>query len=395
MTRAVVAYLVGYVALAFLLGADILLTVAYLVAGVFLLSRWWFRRVLRQLAVERDLVERAFPGDEVTVSLRLRNPSSLPVPWVELHESLPTALAMPPSHREVVSLAPGEERTVTYELRPSRRGYFPIGALNLRAGDLLGLSDHEMVAVRADRLIVYPDVVPLDRLGLPARAPLAAQPTSTPLFRDPSRITGVRPYQPGDAEREIHWTASATAGELLVKQHEPRVARDTLICLDLDQASYPVGRRHTAAELAVVVAASLAHHIIVREGQSVGLLTEAADPLEGGDRRFLLPDGARRSHLMAILEVLARVQVTRATPLARLLRESTVDLPWGATIAVVTGRVTEDLLDALYHLRRTGFAVAVLVAGPDEPDRRAMDRARSLGITAHAVARPRDLEAVT
>lgn len=395
MTRAVVGYLVGYVALALLLGVDILLTVAYLVAGVFLLSRWWFRRVLVRLEVERELVERAFPGDEITVQLHLRNPSALPVPWVELHESLPTALAMPPSHREVVSLAPGEERTVTYELRPSRRGYFPIGALDVRAGDVLGLADHEMVAVPAGRLIVYPQIVPLDRLGLPARAPLAAQPTSTPLFRDPSRITGVRPYEPGDAEREIHWTASAAAGELLIKQHEPRVARDTLICLDLDQASYPVGRRHTAAELAVVVAASLAHHIIVREGQAVGLLTEASDPLEGRRRRLHVPDGARRSHLMAILEVLARVQVTRATPVARLLRESVVDLPWGATIAVVTGRADEELLDTLYRLRRTGFAVALLVAGPDEPDRRVMDRARALGVDAHAVARPRDLEAVT
>lgn len=395
MTRAVVAYLAGFVALAFLLGVDLLLTVAYLVAGVFLLSRWWFRRVLGRLEVERHLVERAFPGDEVTGTVRLRNPSALPVPWVELHEALPTALAMPPSHREVVSLAGHEELEVTYGLRPSRRGYHTIGPLTLRAGDVLGLADHETVAAPPGRLIVYPDVLPLEQLGLPARAPLSAQPTSVPLFRDPARITGVRPYAPGDAEREIHWTATAATGELVVKQHEPRVARDTLICLDLDQGSYPVGRRRSASELAVVVAASLAHHIIVREGQSAGLLTEAQDPLEGRRRRLLVPDGARRAHLIAILEVLARVQVARVTPVDQLLRASVVDLSWGATVAVVTGRATTELLDTLYRLRRSGFAVALFVAGPDEPDHRALDWARAFGIAAHGVREPDELGAVT
>jgi uncharacterized protein (DUF58 family) len=392
MKRVFVAYLVGLVIVALVGGVGILLTATYIVAGTYLLSRAWMRRSVPALAVDRRFTNRAFPGDVVEVELHLRNDSRLPIPWVELYERLPTALAMPPSHREVLSLAPHEERTVAYSLRPTRRGYHRLGPLSARVGDLLGITDEELRAAGTDELIVYPEIVPLTRLGLPSRSPLAAIPATTPLHTDPARIAGIRDYLHGDPERRIHWSATAKAGRLLVKQFEPTSARDTVVCLDFDRRSYPAGRRITSVELAVTVAASITHHVTTLESQPAGLLTEAHDPHAGDDVRFLTPIGARRQHLAVILEILARIQPTRATPLGSLLQEASVALPWGSTLAVVSGRASPSTLAALYRLKRTGFLVSLILVGQDEPEEQR--RAEALGITTHRVHDARELETI-
>ncbi|NIU61293.1 MAG: DUF58 domain-containing protein [Pseudomonas stutzeri] len=230
-------------------------------------------------------------------------------------------------------------------------------------------------------------------MGLPTRSPLVALPARSPLFEDPSRVRGVRDYQRGDSPRRIHWTATASAGRLLVKQYQPAIARETLICLDLDQEDYGQRQRYTATELAIVVAASIANHIIVREGLPVGLSTEAQDPLSDGRTRFYLPPRSERAHLMELLEVLARAQVTESTSFAELLRRESARLPWGATLAVITGRESEPLFDSLVSLRRAGFAVALILVQPGRPSAELRRRADLLGVPIHRAWRERDLEA--
>jgi uncharacterized protein (DUF58 family) len=105
--RAFITYLLVLLAVAVVMGVDALLTIVYVVAAVYLLARLWFARALPRLAVERRLTDRAFPGDTVEVELAIENTGRLPIPWVEVHERLPTALAMPPAHREAVALPAG------------------------------------------------------------------------------------------------------------------------------------------------------------------------------------------------------------------------------------------------------------------------------------------------
>jgi uncharacterized protein (DUF58 family) len=265
--------------------------------------------------------------------------------------------------------------------------------LTIKSGDLLGIERPHTRQVAADHLIVYPQVLPLQKLGLPTRSPLVALPARSPLFEDPTRVTGVRDYQRGDSPRRIHWTATASAGRLLVKQCQPAIARDTLICLDLDEESYAQRQRYTAAELAIVVAASVANHVIVREGGTAGLATEAHDPLLDDRARFFLSPRAGRGPLMSLLEVLARVQVTAATPFVELLRRESTRLAWGATLLVVTGHESAALFDTLVYLRRAGFAVALILVQPGRPSVELRQRADLLHLPVHRVWSEHDLEA--
>jgi len=98
---------------------------------------------------------------------------------------------------------------------------------------------------------------------------------------------GIALSEPSDAPVTFDATAvgvTAAAGRLLVKQYQPAIARETLLVLDLNAAAYDPRSRIDATELAIIVAASLAHHISVRQRLPVGLTTEALDGIEGERR---------------------------------------------------------------------------------------------------------------
>jgi len=386
-----VPFLLILFAIAAFLRVDFFFTIVYLFFGVYLLSRLWTRRMVERLEVQRRLVSRAFQGDQVPVDVTVRNTGWLPIPWVEMHETLPVQLITPPFHREVISLGSHERRRLGYTLNCRRRGYFPIGPLTMQTGDLLGIQRRGVAQAEPSFLTVYPRVVPLHKLGLLTRSPLVALPTGVHLFEDPSRVMGVRDYQPGDSPRRIHWTATASTGRLLVKQYQPAIARETLICLDMDQNNYERGQRYTATELAIVIAASIANHVVTREGLPVGLATEARDSKLNDQARFLLPPRSERAHLMSLLEVLARIQVVPEASFVELLRYASLNLTWGATLAVITGSESEVLFDTLAYLRRAGFAVALILVQSGRPSADLRKRSDLLNLPIHRVWREQDM----
>lgn len=396
-----VPFLLALFLLAAVLRIDTYFSLLYLLAGTYLLGRIWSRQSMRQLQTDRRLVSRAFPGEKINVELRVRNDGWLPVPWVEMHDSLPVDMISPPFYRQVLSLRPHQERRFAYTLNCSKRGYYLIGPMIWRTGDLLGFIPQRAGYRQAQYIIVYPRIVPLQKLGLPTRSPLASLPAPAPLFEDPTRIAGVRDYQVGDSPRRIHWTATASVGRLMVKRYQPAIARETLIFLDLDQADYDIQRSYVATELAIITAASLANHIIVQEDLAAGLATQARDPLQEDDVVTLsLPPQRERAHLMGILEVLARAQAYRlqperadkGIPLADFLRSESVRLSWGATIVLITGRETPELYDSLLYLRRQGFAVALVLIMPAPPDDAIKARAAGLGLPVYRVWREQELD---
>ncbi len=365
--------LIGIVLALFLLAVflriDFYFSIVYLLAAVYLLARLWTRTGWRHLTVQRRLVNRAFPDETIPVELIVRNNGRLPIPWIEVQDSLPVELISPPFYRAVITLGARQERRFAYTLACAKRGYYLIGPLFMQTGDLFGVTRPLMAKKDPEYVIVYPRILPLEKLGLPTHSPLAVLPARSPLFEDPTRIMGVRPYQIGDSPRRIHWTSTAKAGELLVKRYQPAIARETLICLDFAQENYAGRRFYDASELAIVAAASLANHIIIRERLAVGLAMQAVDPLEDATAQFSLPPRRERAHLMSLLEVLARAQpaTAPALPFSDFLRRETTRLSWGATVIVISGAESKALYETLAYLRGAGFALALILVMPTGP----------------------------
>lgn len=380
-----VGFLLILLVIAVVLKIDLFFTVVYLFAGVYILSRFWSQRIKANLHVERRFTDHVFSGDTVTLDLVVKNKGWLPIPWIVATESLPSELT-PPMPSELLRLHGFGERHIPYSFMCRHRGYYPLGPLKVATGDLLGIMPRINQTLEKQYLTVYPKIIPMEQLGLPTRSPLAVLASRSPLFEDTSRVMGVRSYQPGDSQRSIHWSASASAGELLVKRYQPAIARETLICLDLNSDDYT--QRYGSTELAITTAASIAYHIIVRERQAVGLATEAN--VSGlGTQRYYLPPRLERGHLIQILEVLARVQTAPNLPFIEILRQERVRLAWGATMTIITGRESQELFDTVIGLKNAGFAVALILV---QPGRAEVEGMAPRGTAIYRIWKEHDLE---
>ncbi|MBN1993886.1 MAG: DUF58 domain-containing protein [Anaerolineae bacterium] len=377
-----------------LLRIDFFFTILYLFVGIYLLSYFWSRRVLGRLEVSRALQQRAFLGDKITVTLKFNNRTRLPIPWLLLHEVFPLALASPSFLRQAITLPGKTTHTLEYTLNARKRGYYMIGPLALHTGDLLGFRRPLTSHLASNYLIVYPKIVPITRLVLPTHSPQVVLPTPVPLFQDPARPIGVRAYTPGDNPRHIHWTATAATGQMLVKQFQPAIARENAIFLNLSRPDYAhCGYPDPAIELAIIVAASLANHIAIREELPVGLSVAGMDPLAGKIQQFRLPPRKGRDQLMQILEVLARIQIAEQdTHFLENIRQEAMHLAWGATIIIITSHPSEALSKMLLFLKQSGFRVTLVLATPTRTRQTREEDLADLDVPTFKVRQEKDVE---
>lgn len=374
---------------AFLRG-DFALTLIYLVVGAMAAGILWSRRALAQVEAKRRFPTHAFLGEQVKVDLQIQNKGWLPVPWLELRETLPVALAGPHSFQTVTNLGPRAAAQFEYFVQARKRGYYPIGPLSISTGDVLGLSDSLLAHSPAEALVIYPRIIPLPSLEIPSQSPQGTLRHTLPLFEDPTRVFGKRGYTSGDSLRRIDWKSSASTGGLQVKLFEPSIALETCVILNLNAEDYYYRSRIDSTELAIVIAASISNWIVGKK-QMVGLLVNGRDPLTADGKPQSLPLRKGKRHLMRLLETLARAEMTDHSALGSVIQRERYQLPWGTTLLVITGTASDEVLDELYQARRGGQNAVLILAGRDSADETVRPRASILGIPVFSIATERDL----
>src|SRR6266540_983548 len=216
-------------------------------------------------------------GDRVVVRVTVRNSGVMPVPWVLIEDLLPAQglkkdarLKVKGKNLQLSMLRSGGETSVRYQIECLRRGYYQIGPLVLEGGDLFGLHRRYRVETKPNYLLVYPRIVPLQGYELSSRRPIGDVRLMHRLYEDPTRIAGVRPYEPGDPLNRIHWRATARTGTLHSKITEPSTLIGSTVILDFHAAGYHARGEPHRSELAVTTALSLAN-AVYEMGQQVGL----------------------------------------------------------------------------------------------------------------------------
>ncbi len=272
-----------------------------------LVSHWLSRQWAANLEATRECNRVAVNvGDKVAVVVTLRNRGLLPVAWALVEDQLPRRAMhiQPPSlglmgcRLGLFSFRPGGKTTLFYQLQCNRRGYHQIGPLMVETGDLFGLHRRYRMLTLPHFLLVYPEIAPLEGYDLASRMPLGEIRMTHRLFEDPTRIAGVRAYQAGDPLNRVHWRATARCGSLQCKVYEPSSVAGATLLLDFHQADYAPQHEPVRSELAVSVAASIAH-AVYEMGHQIGLVTngrDAADRIrqEGWTGELRTRDAARR-----------------------------------------------------------------------------------------------------
>jgi uncharacterized repeat protein (TIGR01451 family) len=377
--------------------------------GLMLISRFLARSWISNLEATRECNRtEAEVGQTIAFIVTLSNHGRLPVAWVLIEDMLPRGaiISRPPrivakgQRLAVAMLGPHGQKTLNYQLHLAMRGYYQVGPLVLETGDLFGLHRRFRIATDPVYIMVYPKVIPLPGYDLASRRPIGEIRLTHRLFEDPTRIAGIRAYQPGDPMNRIHWKATARTGVLHSKIYDASTIAGATILLDFHRDSYPARNEPGRSELAVTTAVALANAVSLM-GQPIGLITNGrdaadrirlrdevaraqADPradrratheraamLEKDDRLrpLIVPAGRGPEGFTRIHEVMARVELSDGLTFDRLLIEAEPRLPRDATVVAVLGVVTPAMALALGHLKRQGFAVSVVLMALDEIDR--------------------------
>jgi len=238
----------------------------------------------------------------------------------------------------------------------------------LQASDAFGLFSAARVDDKEDTLIIYPKVIPMESLGLPPKDPFGDAKADQPLFADPSRAVGVRDHQPGDGQKHIHWKASARQQRLQVKVYEPTTSPQWVVFVNVNTLPEPLqGCVPELLERVVSVAASIVS-CGMEQKHLVGLIANGCLPRS--DQPLKVLPSRSLDQLTHLLEALAAVTAFATARIERLLEAEAPKLPWGATLVVISGILSDELLASLLQLKAAGRKVALIaVDAALEPSR--------------------------
>jgi len=373
--RAVLALgLVVYVA-AWVFGSRALYPVATGLVFAVVLAVGWVRLSSRtphvsRHGVTRDLVE----GDDVWIWLEVHTTSAVPPPTLVAHER-PGRLG---ERRVELASSWGGQHSARYQLTGVPRGRYAFDTLRLTIEDPFSLARTEIVQGEPQALVVYPRLVPLERLFSEGGA--HAQEGRRMLLQRPTgfELHSVRDYVHGDSLRKVHWRSTARRGQLMVKELEDAPRDELAVLLDGDESAVT----GESFEVAVRAAGSIlqAHH---RRGRRCALVVNSA----GRETQTVATDANWRR----ALEILAAAEPTARTPAFALLEAVGGIAARSLELVVVTSRVDVPLVDRLVQraLSHRGVSLVYVETAPGPQPQ--LLRLQAAGIPVAVVHRGQDL----
>lgn len=361
-------------------------------------SLLWTHVCLNSVSYQRHLGRhRLFRGEETDLSIEIVNAKPLPLAWLRAVDDFPSALELQEtklarSHLagrarlvNLMSLRWYERVTRRYRLRAMQRGAWYFGPVELTSGDIFGFGVRRQLINESgnvpgnesqngyyngsfkgtDMVLVYPKIVPLTALGLPALRPFGDLHTMRRLIDDPLRMMGTRDYTSGDSFRHIHWKATARRQALQTKVFEPSAMLPLSIFLNVNTDEKGYTRNDLELqEFAITTAASIARWAW-EGGHAVGLFVNAIT--QPSAQRIRISPRSSPDQLLYILEALAKVVNYGQWSIEALVQSEAQYLPYGASVVVVTAIADRPLHHSLMELRKREFGTSLVTLG-EEPE---------------------------
>ena len=377
-----------------LLGAGGLVLAGVVTGVVIAVQSVWSRYGLRSLEYERHLSADRVPwGERIELDLIVRNAKALPLPWLQIDDLVTHGADiadrnLTESAQRGVDVLRGtwsvgwfERVTRRFQIVGSRRGTYRFSAAEIRVADLFARTTRSEERPLATTYRVIPRMLAV-RSALAQSPSVGATRVAKGLFEEPSLFAGVRPYQPGDPLRRIHWKATARVGRPVSRRYDPGREREVLIALDMQtmtDAWWKLNWDDDVVEGLCVAALSLARSFL-SDGTAVGLAVNAFS--DRPQRTVFLPPAASLTQVAAVADLLADVSPYASVPFEGLLADVTRRAPAGCSVIALSARDPIEFAPVLRRLNAQGFVASHAAFGPDAG--RWTARARAFGLSSAA-----------
>lgn len=173
-----------------------------------------------QITGERTVPDKLSNGDENEIGISLSNSYLFEV-GLKILDEIPHQFQKR-DFRIITTIGPGKEKHFKYVLRPTERGVYIFGNLNIFARSPLGLISKRYTFNREQEVPVYPSFLQLHKYNLIAFSNHLFEYGLKKIRRigHTMEFEQIKDYVQGDDIRNINWKATAKRGELMVNQFQ-------------------------------------------------------------------------------------------------------------------------------------------------------------------------------
>ena len=290
------------------------------------------RFALRGLMCSRSFSKPAvFEGEEGEMIEVVRNDRPMLIPWLRVESRISPHLQLGRQENLDVSgdsyycslftLMPYQQVRRRHRVKFLHRGEYDLGSVSLTAGDALGLfqvsRDQQMKAP----VLVYPRLLDESEVPAPLNRMMEEIVLRRQLLTDPFLVRGIRPYQPGDPVRDIHWPATARMGEAMVRLHDPTGQLRLMVIFNGEYRADQWGEKLMEHEQEAIERVISLVATVCMQGLKWGLPVGLAANMPQGESKesTVLPPALGAAREEELLAALARLRVRRTLSFSMFL----------------------------------------------------------------------------
>ncbi|MCJ7842247.1 DUF58 domain-containing protein [Lederbergia sp. NSJ-179] len=355
----------------------IVMTIIVIVGQMFVFGRWGLSKVQYRRSFSKRSV---FTGESIEIIDEISNRKLLPVPWLRLESKINAHLQFQKKsdldnevhaggdfHRTLFSLMPYQKVRRRQTLTCTKRGHYRFETVSLTTGDIFGFDQVFKTVPSQAEIIVYPSLIPMDQIPLPAHSWLGDVIVRRWIMEDPFLTAGVREYSAGDPLNTINWKATARAQALQVSQKDFSADHHLMIYVNFNQTEdiwRPIVDE-PLMERAISYAASIAQYAL-DNGIDTGFGCNSY--FDETDKQSIRIDPANGSQqLMYVLETMAKLKIGSSTYFDFFLKDEVEREMEGTDILIITAVVTEKMSEWIKQLEAKGNSVEILELEPATP----------------------------
>lgn len=266
----------------------ILVLVILLGALLYIQNTLYRKRALKDLYYRCFLSkDEVFEGETLELVEELENRKSLPLPWLKSELTTSESLDFAGSQAIVANqtrfvpsffMIRGYQKVVRrWRVTAREFGVQPIVKAVIVASDLLGFVTESAPVEINSQLTVLPRPIDLDALDVEEKNDFGQLVVRRRLLTDPFFKAGVRPYQPSDDLKNIHWYATAREAELMVFEQEATLQQSLAIIINMQSRTrmFSKGENPEALRQSIRVAATAIDKTL-KTGLPVRLMANSA-----------------------------------------------------------------------------------------------------------------------
>ena len=345
--------------------------IALLFAG--LLAAWLCWRMVyarywkAKLSVKAEFTDPwVYEGETSCLREEIVNDKILPVPALEVRLAMSrnlefssdaqanTSVTDQSDKRDIFSLLTRQRIVRRLPFVCRRRGYYEITNAGLVGTDLL--SGHVYLDERKQNtsMYVYPAQIDTRKIAPVCQAISGMVLTQNRIYPDPFEFSGIRDYERTDPMKQINWKASASAGHLVVNQHDSTTSAEVTVFLDVEDTA--ILKYELLVEESIRIASSLCARL-AKAKMDTGVISNGRDEETGELLNYRLPAGAARMQILN--QKLARMSIgeRETPPMDEIFRREKASAGSGRTCVMISKNRTPELEKELVKAVREGVGV--------------------------------------